>query len=82
MPYGNHIAYTSKAVKVSLFDLSQQLLPTVTFSYRESGRWGEKEHRAKIWPEFTEAVSASFSVLYAYTHTHTHTHSYIYIHRD
>lgn len=41
MPYGNHIAYTSKAVKVSLFDLSQQLLPTVTFSYRER-RSGER----------------------------------------
>lgn len=46
MPYGNHIAYTSKAVKVSLFDLSQQLLPTVTFRERGSGK--ERESRAKF----------------------------------
>lgn len=50
MPYGNHIAYTSKAVKVSLFDLSQQLLPVVTFGYGERGRGGggERERRAKF----------------------------------
>lgn len=59
MPYGNHIAYTSKAVKVSLFDLSQQLLPTVTFRERRSGK--ERE-QSKIWPGFPETASLFISL--------------------
>lgn len=33
MPYVNHIAYTSKSINVSLFDLSQQLLQILKFRY-------------------------------------------------
>lgn len=33
MPYVNHIAYTSKSVNVSLFDLSQQLLQIVKYRH-------------------------------------------------
>lgn len=32
-PYANHIAYTSKSVNVSLFDLSQQLLQILKYRY-------------------------------------------------
>lgn len=33
MPYVNHIAYTSKSINVSLFDLSQQLLQILKYRY-------------------------------------------------
>lgn len=40
MPYVNHIAYTSKSVNVSLFDLSQQLLQILKYRYWKEYRMG------------------------------------------
>jgi len=65
MPYGNHIAYTSKAVKVSLFDLSQQLLPTVTFSCGRGEGGGQRAEQNLAWVSSGRRSLYPFLPLYA-----------------
>lgn len=49
MPYVNHIAYTSKSVNVSVFDLSQQLLQILKYTYwKEYGMRGNYSQNLRL----------------------------------